>query len=69
MCDTYCKRRAGEQLASPGIKRVKVSIDEEAATSTKQDTANVSAKDCSLVLTLKIISQMSSQRQYSIVVK
>ena len=45
MCDTYCKRRAGEQLASPGIKRVKVSIDEEAATSTKQDTTNVSANE------------------------
>ena len=36
MSDTYCKRRAGEQLASPG-KRAKVSIDSEGATSAMSD--------------------------------
>jgi hypothetical protein len=67
MSDTYCKRRAGEQLASPG-KRAKVSIDSEGQLQQCQTELNA-MNDCSRVRTLKALWPMLGQLRYSIVVK
>jgi hypothetical protein len=44
MCDTYCKRRTAEQLASPS-KKIKVSqVDEQATTSSEQNVTQQKRK-------------------------